>query len=59
MKGINRFGYLAESISLQKLFLDIVLERNSVNLKYFVKNHIEPGTNISHDGMMISQVIFF
>ena len=30
--------------------LDIVSERNSINLKYFVENHIESGTNISHDG---------
>ena len=28
--------------------LDIVPERNSINLKYFIENHIEPGTNISH-----------
>ena len=30
--------------------LDIVPQRNSINLKKFVRNHIEPGTNISHDG---------
>jgi len=30
--------------------LDIVPERNTINLKYFVENHIKPGTNISHDG---------
>ena len=32
------------------LRLDIVPERNSINLNYFVKNHIEPGSNITHYG---------
>ena len=31
-------------------YTDIVPERNSINLKYFIENHIEPGTNISHYG---------
>lgn len=33
-----------------RLYIDIVPERNSINLKYFVENHIEPGNNISHKG---------
>ena len=29
---------------------DAISERNSNNLKIFVFNHINPGTNITHDG---------
>ena len=30
--------------------LDMVPERNSINLEYFVKSHIDPGSNITHYG---------
>ena len=32
------------------LRLDIIPERNATNLAIFVKNHIEPGSNITYDG---------
>lgn len=40
----------AIDITIKVIRLDIVSERNIIVIKSFVKNHIEPGINIIHDG---------
>ena len=30
--------------------LDVLPQRNSENIKIFIKNHVIPGTNVTHDG---------
>lgn len=42
-------GIYATSKALR---MDIIPERNATNLEIFVKNHIEPGSNINHEGWM-------
>lgn len=36
----------------KKVRLDVIPERNTENIKIFVRNHILPGTNITHDGWL-------
>lgn len=34
----------------KEIRLDVIYERNMSNLKIFIQNHIEPDSNIIHDG---------
>jgi hypothetical protein len=47
-KQIWLFGGI--DMTIKAICLDVVPERNTINLKYFIKKHIEPGSNITHDG---------
>lgn len=51
-EGQKQIGLLgAIDTTTKAIRLDVISERNITALKNFVKNHIEPGINITYDGL--------
>ena len=48
--GKQKWVVGAIDVTTKEIRLDVIYERNMSNLNIFIQNHIEPGSNIIHDG---------